>query len=714
VLRVDVVCEHAGVLGPGDRIGGYLIERRLGSGGQGVVFLARHLRLNRLDAVKVLLPHVADTAEAKRLFEREALGAARLHHPHIAVVYDAAEADGLLYIAMQYVDGHSLAELADESGGMAPDRVAAVLEQVSDALDAAHAAGLVHRDVKPANVLIARRGSGREWAYLVDFGISKLLEATVASASSQVVGTFAYMAPERFEGKAGDRYTDQYSLACTVFRCLTGELPFPGPEPAFMIAGHLHATPPSLVARRPELPAQVDQVVARAMAKDPTGRYASCGAFAVALREAVSAQVTTTAVSPLDEASESSVATHELPVPPPGPQPPVDRQHGPSESVQTNYPAGPTTTSARRRRRLVVASALVATLAVIGAGVVFAYNVLSSPGSLGPSLTASNPAVANPAVATLAVGVDLPFQGTAKDASDDTWNAMQLYLEQVGGRAGNYKVELKKYDNSTAAKGAWDDATCTENANAHVANANANEVAVMGTYNSGCAKLEAPVLNQDPKGPMLMISHANTNPGLTKKWDPGEPEKYFPSGKRSYARVVTTDDFQGPAAAQFAAKDLSVKKCFVIDDTETYGKGVADTFAAEAAKQGITVVGRTSWNRGAANYTALFGQAKSAGADCVFFGGIYDNNGGQFTKDKVAVLGDNNTVKLVAPDGFTGYPDFLAALLPFSWVLFDLETGSLDIEERAPGYAHLLPCPRLAVSERCGRGTPYPATVAGC
>jgi branched-chain amino acid transport system substrate-binding protein len=259
---------------------------------------------------------------------------------------------------------------------------------------------------------------------------------------------------------------------------------------------------------------------------------------------------------------------------------------------------------------------------------------------------------------TVVVGVDLPFQGTAKDASDDTWNAMQLYLEQVGGKVGNYKVELKKYDNSTAAKGAWDDATCTKNANDHVANA--NEVAVMGTYNSGCAKLEAPVLNQDPKGPMLMISHANTNPGLTKEWDPGEPAKFFPSGKRSYARVVTTDDIQGPAAAQFAAKDLGVKKCFVLNDTETYGKGVAKTFAEEAKKQGVEVVAETSWKKGDANYTALFGQAKSAGADCVFFGGIYDNNGGQLTKDKVAVLGDNNAVKLIAPDGFTGYPDFLA------------------------------------------------------
>jgi branched-chain amino acid transport system substrate-binding protein len=235
---------------------------------------------------------------------------------------------------------------------------------------------------------------------------------------------------------------------------------------------------------------------------------------------------------------------------------------------------------------------------------------------------------------------------------------MNLYLEQVGGKAGNYKVELKKYDDSTAAAGAWDPAQCTKNANDHVANA--NEVAVMGTFNSGCAKIIAPILNAASDGPMSMISHANTNPGLTKAWDPGEPDKYFPNGKRNYGRVVTTDDIQGPAGAQFAAKDLKVTKCFVIDDTETYGKGVADTFAAEAQKQGVAVVGRTSWKKGDANYTALFGAAKAAGADCVFFGGIYDNNGGQLVKDKVAVLGDNNVVKLVAPDGFTGYPEFNA------------------------------------------------------
>jgi branched-chain amino acid transport system substrate-binding protein len=259
---------------------------------------------------------------------------------------------------------------------------------------------------------------------------------------------------------------------------------------------------------------------------------------------------------------------------------------------------------------------------------------------------------------TLVVGVDLPFQGSSKDSSDDAWNAMNLYLDQVGGKAGNYKVTLKKYDDSTAAKGAWDDATCAKNAADHVANA--DEVAVMGTFNSGCAKLEAPVLNLAPDGPMLMVSHANTNVGLTKTWDTGEPQKYFPSGQRSYARVVTTDDIQGPADADFAFKDLSVKKVFVLNDTETYGQGVAKTFADEATKIGMTVVGTSGWKKSDANYTPLMGQIKASGADLVFFGGIYDNNGGQLTKDKVAVLGPNSgAVKLMAPDGFTGYPDFL-------------------------------------------------------
>ena len=253
------------------------------------------------------------------------------------------------------------------------------------------------------------------------------------------------------------------------------------------------------------------------------------------------------------------------------------------------------------------------------------------------------------------VGTDLPLQGASKDASDDTNLAIDLLLEQAGGKAGGFDVTVKHYDNSTAAKGGWDDATCAQNANDHVANA--GEVAVMGTYNSGCAKIEVPVLNADATGPMLMVSHANTNPGLTKAWDPGEPDKYYPTGTRNYARIIATDDLQGKADAEFAAKQLKVKKCVVLNDAQTYGVGVAEAFVAAAPDNGIEVVAQEAWDAKQPNYTALFEGFKAKNPDCIFFGGINDNNGEQLIRDKVAVFGANTgAVKLIAPDGFTGYP----------------------------------------------------------
>ena len=255
----------------------------------------------------------------------------------------------------------------------------------------------------------------------------------------------------------------------------------------------------------------------------------------------------------------------------------------------------------------------------------------------------------------LVVSTDLPLQGASKDASDSTNKAIQLYLDQQGGKAGAYKITLKPYDDSTAAKGSWDDATCAKNAQDHVANT--AEVAVMGTYNSGCAKIIAPVLNQDPSGPMLMVSHANTNPGLTKTWDPGEPQKYFPTGKRSYARVITTDDYQGAAAAIYAKETLKATKVYILNDNQTYGQGVAKAFESKAKEIGLTVLGNEPWDAKQANYTALFNKIKAGSPDLVYIGGIYDNNGGQLVKDKVSVLGDNTAVKMIAPDGFTGYPE---------------------------------------------------------
>ena len=253
------------------------------------------------------------------------------------------------------------------------------------------------------------------------------------------------------------------------------------------------------------------------------------------------------------------------------------------------------------------------------------------------------------------ISTDQPLQGASKDSSDAVNNAIKLYLDQIGNKAGKYQIELKIYDNSTAAKGQWDDATCAKNAQDHVANK--EELAVMGTFNSGCAKIEVPVLNQDPSGPMLMVSHANTNPGLTKTWDPGEPQKYYPTGKRNYARVITTDDYQGSAAAIYAQKTLGVKKVYILNDNQTYGQGVAKAFETKAKELGIEILGNEPWDAKQPNYTSLFNKIKAGSPDLVYLGGIYDNNGGQLVKDKVSVLGDNSAVKLMAPDGFTGFPE---------------------------------------------------------
>jgi branched-chain amino acid transport system substrate-binding protein len=162
---------------------------------------------------------------------------------------------------------------------------------------------------------------------------------------------------------------------------------------------------------------------------------------------------------------------------------------------------------------------------------------------------------------------------------------------------------------------------------------------------------------------MVMVSNANTNPGLTKAWDPGEPGKYYPTGKRNYYRVVTTDDNQGAAAAQFA-KEQGVKKVYVLNDRQTYGQGVAKSFITNAKKLGLTVLSTgdagEGWDDKATNYEALFTKIKALSPDMVYVGGIFDLNGGQLVKDKVKYLGTNTAVKMMMPDGFTGYPDFLA------------------------------------------------------
>jgi Tol biopolymer transport system component len=276
-----------GGLAAGSRVAGYRVEEPLGAGGMAVVYRARDERLRRLVALKVLAPGLAADEEFRWRFTAESRAAAAVDHPNIIPVYEAGQAGRALFIAMRLVTGGDLRGVLAREGPLAPERMAGLLSPVASALDAAHGAGLVHRDVKPANVLVDT-GPGRpEHVYLSDFGISKGAASSARlTGTGQFLGTPAYTSPEQVKGLAVDGRADQYALACVAWQLLTGTVPFQREQGMAVLLAHLSEPPPLLAALRPGLPAAAGQVLARAMAKDPGERYPSCGAFTGALRDA--------------------------------------------------------------------------------------------------------------------------------------------------------------------------------------------------------------------------------------------------------------------------------------------------------------------------------------------------------------------------------------------------------------------------------------------
>ena len=273
----------------GESFAGYTVVRLLGVGGMGEVYLARHPRLPRNDALKVLPRSVTGDGEYRARFEREADIAATLWHPNIVAVHDRGEFDGQLWIAMDYVDGTDAAELLRSYPHGLPQRdVLEIVTGVADALDYAHQRHLLHRDVKPANILLARLESGEQRILLADFGIARWEDdASGLTQTNMTVGTVSYAAPEQLMGRDMDGRADQYALAATAYHLLTGAPPFQHSNPAVVISQHLTAQPPSLAARRPEL-ANLDPALRRALSKEPADRYERCADFADALARHIS------------------------------------------------------------------------------------------------------------------------------------------------------------------------------------------------------------------------------------------------------------------------------------------------------------------------------------------------------------------------------------------------------------------------------------------
>jgi branched-chain amino acid transport system substrate-binding protein len=253
------------------------------------------------------------------------------------------------------------------------------------------------------------------------------------------------------------------------------------------------------------------------------------------------------------------------------------------------------------------------------------------------------------------IASDLPLQGSSRTQTEQMVAAIRYALDQADWKAGDYNIGYQVCDDATAQAAKWDSGKCSTNSNAYAANDKV--IGVIGTFNSGCAAIEIPVLNQAPDGGIGMVSPANTYPCLTVNLPGGcdttEPDKYYPSGTRNYIRVVAHDAYQGAAAAEFM-QSHGVKSVYILNDKEAYGLGIATTTRKAAESLGIKIAGFEAWDPKATSYTSQMQKIKSTGADAVFLGGLIDENGAQVIKDKVAVLGPNDgAVKLLAPDGFT-------------------------------------------------------------
>jgi serine/threonine-protein kinase len=379
----------------GDCFADYRLLDVIGRGGMSVVYRAESLALGNVVALKLLAPElVADRAFRER-FERESRVAASLNHPSIVPVHGAGEANGLLYIAMRYVEGTDLSALVRERGPLEVERCLAIGTQVASALDAAHARALVHRDVKPGNILVEQPAAtyAPEHAYLADFGLTKHAASTSGlTRTGAFIGTIDYMSPEQIADRPVDGRSDVYALGCVLYQCLTGTVPFSRETDAAVLWSHLTDPPPRVTAAMPTLPDRIDEVIARALAKDPAERHGTAGELVMAARDALRSRSTATVARSIEEP----------PAPAAVPSAPADP--GETSSDRSRHP---------RSRRVRAALVAVALAALLGGGGTAGGVLLS-----GGDASATSPS--GPATTVEAVAPSAPEPSAASTNEEDS------------------------------------------------------------------------------------------------------------------------------------------------------------------------------------------------------------------------------------------------------------------------------------------------------
>ena len=378
----------------GQEFAGYRLDALIGSGGMSIVYRAEHLTLGRTVALKLLDPQLSEDAAFRERFLRESRHAASLDHPNIVPIFEAGEEEGVFYIAMRFVDGSDLKRLLRDEGTLSLDRTVSIISQVAAALGTAHAKGLVHRDIKPANILIAS-GIGvddSDHVYLSDFGVAKFQASPALTKTGVFVGTTDYVAPEQIESGDVDGRADIYALGCVLYQCLTGAPAYQKDSEAALMYAHLLEPPPRPTEKRPDLPPEIDDVVATAMAKSPDDRFPTTRDLTLALREAASTDVgrsrgvassDETQLAPPTQNEEIGRTTSDLPgreeqsvVAPASPA---------AEAAQPVAPAPLKPPRDGKRRSLLIALGGVVLLAAIAVVLGFVFTGDSSPEASSPS-----------------------------------------------------------------------------------------------------------------------------------------------------------------------------------------------------------------------------------------------------------------------------------------------------------------------------------------
>jgi serine/threonine-protein kinase len=376
----------------GDDYAGYRLESLVGSGGMSIVYQARHLALDRTVALKLLSPELSGDESFRERFLRESRLAASLDHPNVIPIYEAGETDGAFFIAMRFVAGRDLKTMLKQEGPLDGPRTSAIISQVAGALEAAHTKGLVHRDVKPANVLVAsgQGTDGGDHVYLSDFGVVKQRASQPLTKTGVFVGTADYASPEQIEGKDLDGRADVYSLGCVLYECLTGAPAYDRDSEVALMYAHLLEPPPTVSDKRPDLPPEIDGVLAKGMAKNRDERYASPTELAVATRQALAPQAPQATGAGRGETVMSSPGTvlSDTPAPPtPAPAGAAAEPAGPPAAE--GAPPAPAGMPAGRKRTLVIAG-IVALL--VAAGIAAAVLTSGDDSSGSPTTTGAGEA----------------------------------------------------------------------------------------------------------------------------------------------------------------------------------------------------------------------------------------------------------------------------------------------------------------------------------